>query len=196
MWAEGEGGRFMYKIKSEKGFTLIELVVAVALLSGVMACLYFFFAYSMKSYDFVQDHYQAEVSARKSVSRISKDIRRAKAVTIASTKHYAVEILDSGMTVNVYTDIDNDLVMELVKYKITGTTLKVGTAELGNTPTSYSVMAEKVNNLYEATAVPAFTVSGKQVMIDLRIKSSTGSLKEEPVSVTTSVAVRSKGAMN
>ena len=180
---------------NDHGMTLVELVIAVALLSGVMAAIYYFLSFSMKSYYFVQDHYQAELNARRAVTAMADDIRKAKPVNISGTGHLAAEVLDGGMTLNVYTDIDNDGIMELVKYKIEDNQLKMGSAELGSTPTGWTVLADKIYNESAAPAVAAFTISGKQIGIKLEIRDENSSLKEAPVSVSTSVSVRSKGAM-
>lgn len=184
----------MLVIKKEDGFTLVELVVSVALLSGVLACIYYFFFYSVRSHQFVQDHYQAELSARNVTRTMSKEIRSAKAVEISGTRFNAVVIKDSGMTMNVYTDIDNDSVMELVTYKVVGDTLKMGTAELGSTPTMKTIV-EKIGNSSLTPKVPAFSISGKRVLINLILKDNVSSLKEESVSINTSVTVRTKEAI-
>lgn len=180
---------------NDRGLTLVELIIAVALLSGVMATIYYFFGFSMKSHYFVQEHYQAELNARRTVMSMADDIRKAKSVMIGATRHLAVEVSNGGMTLNVYTDTDNDGTMELVSYKVEDKQLKMGTAELGNAPADWTVLADKIFNASATPVVPAFTISGKQVGIKLEIKDENSSLDEAPVSVVTSISVRSKGAM-
>ena len=185
------------KVKlNNQGFTLIELVIAAALLTMVMGSIYYFFHFSMKSHNFIQDHYQAELSARKVSVSMAKDIRNAKAVTISGTKHLALEIFNGGMTLNVYTDEDKDGTLELVQYKIENNQLKRGRAELGSLPNSWSVLSEHIYNASNLPAVKAFTINGKQLNIELEIKSDNGSLRNDQVSIVTSISVRNKGAMD
>lgn len=185
------------KIKmNDQGFTLVELVIAVALLTAVLGGIYYFFHFSMKSYNYIQDHYQAEFNARKAARGMAEDIRSANSVMINGTKHLALEILNSGMTLNVYTDDDDDGTLELVQYKIENRQLKIGKAELGSTPSSWSVLADNINNASASPAIQAFAIDGKQLNIKLEIMGDNSSLKEDPVSIVTSVSVRNKGAMN
>jgi len=182
--------------KNNNGFTLVELIIAVALLTGVLATIYYFFSVSMHSYNYVQVHYTAELEARKVVRSMAEDIRKANGASSAGIAHPAVEVIDGGMRLNIYTDIDGDGVMELVIYKIENNQLKYGNAELGSSPTSWKVLADNVINKTETPAVAAFIISGKQINIRLDIGNSNNSLKEGPVSIKTSISVRSKGAMN
>ncbi len=183
----------MHSRENDLGFTLIELVIAVAILSTVLGSIFLFFQYTMKSFHYVETHYQAEFNAKKVIWAMSDHIREANMVVIGGSSHYGVEILGGGLAMNVYSDIDEDGVAELIHYKIEDRQLFMGTAELGSNPSSYTVLADQVNN---TATEPAFTVSGKKISIRLMLQAEASSLREEPVSIATSIAVRNKGAMS
>ena len=185
----------MQKKEMDYGFTLVELVIAVVILSAILACIFSFFEFSMKSNSYVQDHYQAQVNARKAISSMNSEIRESNMAVISGVTHKAVEVFSGGMKMNVYTDIDDDNSLELVQYKIENKQLLMGTAELGYSPTSWTILSDHICNMSATIPVEAFVISGKEIKIKLLLQDENGSLKDEPISVVTSITVRNKGAM-
>ncbi len=179
-------------IKSNiRGFTLVEVVIAVALTSVVLSGVYYLLNFTMRSYHFTDAKFVAEQDARHAVTSMEEDIRQARGIA----EHNAVELSDSGMTATVYTDTTGDGTPEVVQYKLDKDQLKRGEAALGKTPTKWTVIATRVYNKLQSPKVEIFSISGKQVSINLVLADGADRLEEEPVLVSTSVAVRSKGAM-
>ncbi len=177
------------------GFTLVELLVAVSLLSVVLAATYYLLAFTYQSYGHTVAQYEAEQDARMAMLSMEDDIRKAKAVEISGIIYKAVEVKDLGMQLEVYTDIDKDDVMEFVQYKLDNNELKRGEAELGRTPTNWTTLAALI---YNSTMIPKeaiFAVEDERITINLIIGDENNRLQEEPVRLKTSITVRSKGAM-
>ncbi len=178
-----------------RGFTLVELMIAVALLGMALSGAYYLLSFSMKSYQFTEAKFVAEQDARMVIKSMDADIHKARSVIISGINHKAVELSDSGMKATIYTDADGDGAIDTVQYKLENNQLKRGEAILGSTPTKWTIVVDRVYNKIKTPAVSIFTISGKQVKINLMIADEADRLKEEPVSVSTSITVRSKGAM-
>lgn len=184
------------QVKSNiRGFTLVELLIAVSLLSVVLAATYYLLAFTYKSYRHTVSQYEAEQDARMAMISLEEDIRKAKEAEISGIIHNAVEVTSSGMQLDVYTDVDKDDVMEFVQYKLENNELKRGEAELNHTPTKWTTLACMIYNNTRTPKEAIFTVDDKRIDINLVIGDENNHLKEEPVSLKTSVTVRSKGAM-
>ncbi|MGB8453813.1 MAG: prepilin-type N-terminal cleavage/methylation domain-containing protein [Anaerocolumna sp.] len=180
---------------NSRGFTLVELVVAVSLLSVVLASAYFFLAFSQKVLVQTESQFDAIQDARMAGMKMEEDIRSAESVKIDVTRHKAVEVQDSGMWLTIYTDVDKDGIVQMVQYKLEDDELKRGVAALGNTPSAWNTVAGKVkNNMGSLT--PIFSIDDKTVNIELLVLDEKEHLSENPVSVKTSITVRSKGAMD
>lgn len=175
------------KIKSDsRGMTMIELVVAVALLTVVLFSAYFFLDFTLHSMKDTEAQFEAGTDARVAVLKMEKEIRSARDVTIRGAGHTGVEVLDSGMTMNIYTDIDDDDIQEMVQYKLVSNSLKRGDCELGSTPTLHTLV-KRVNN---DSAKPLFKKDGKQIIIELITVDQNNYLKDHPMTVSTSITMR------
>jgi type II secretory pathway component PulJ len=181
---------------NSRGTTLLELIIAISLLTVVLFSAYFFLTFSTRSMINTEAEFDAGQDARMSFISLEKDIRKAQAVKISGTRHKAVEVLDSGMTLNVYTDVGNDGTLQLVQYKLVNNQLKRGEAELGLSPSLWSTIADKVNNAITSPSTPIFTISSTKVNIELLVVDEKNQLSDNPASIKTSITVRTKGAMN
>jgi prepilin-type N-terminal cleavage/methylation domain-containing protein len=177
------------------GFTLVELLIAVSLSSIVLAALYYLLSFTYQSYRHTVAQYEAEQDARMAMISFEDDIRKAKEVEISGIIHNAVEVKSWGMQLDVYTDIDKDDVMEFVQYKLENNELKRGEAELGHTPTKWTTLADMIYNNTMTPKEAIFAVDEERIDINLIIGDDNNHLEEEPVSLNTSITVRSKGAM-
>ena len=82
------------KLKSVKGFTLVELITAMALLSILIAG-YFTVFTGGQTYDVVYDGYKVQNEARIAMSYITVKIRQNDRVITTPTEHNAVSIEDT-----------------------------------------------------------------------------------------------------
>jgi len=184
------------QLKSDsRGITLIELIIAISLLTVVLFSAYFFLAFSTRTMKDIEAQFDAGQVARMAFINMEEDIRKAKAVIIDSTKHKAVEVMDYGMLINVYTDVDNDGIIQLVQYKLEGNQLKRGEASLGDTPSTCTIIADSIKNDVTSPPTPIFTIDKKVVIINLLVLDKEGFLDDSPISIKTSITVRSKEAM-
>jgi prepilin-type N-terminal cleavage/methylation domain-containing protein len=123
----------MNKINTKKGMSLVELLIAMFILSVVMFGMSAFFAYvwEAKSEDIARG--QSSIVASSSVNKMVKNIRKS------AQAESGAYMLDSGddFEFTFYSDIDNDDYLERIHYYLDGNVLKMGTAEpiLGTNPT-------------------------------------------------------------
>lgn len=146
------------RYKNKKGMTLVELMVSISILGIVTTGMSTFFIYIWESrYDEINIG-QSSLAASQSISKMSRDIRRAAQ---ADSGAY---LIDSGDDFDFifYSDIDADEHMERVHYYVDGTSIMMGTAEpiLGTSPT-YPVGDENVttlaNNVTNEVSEPIFS---------------------------------------
>lgn len=83
------------KLKSVKGFTLVELITAMALLSILIAGYFSLFFTGGQTYDVVYDGYKVQNEARIAMSYITVKIRQNDRVITTPTEHNAVSIEDT-----------------------------------------------------------------------------------------------------
>ncbi len=181
---------------NSRGITLVELIIAVSLLSVVLAGAYFFLAFSQRVLVQTEAQFEAIQDARMAEMKMEEDIRGAEAVKIDVTRHKAVEVQDGGMGLTVYTDVDKDGTLQIVQYKLEDDELKRGVSAVDTTPSEWYTVAGKVKNDMAGSSTPIFEIDDKTVNIELLVLDEKDRLSENPVSVKTSITVRSKGAMD
>lgn len=186
----------MHYKSDSRGITIIELVMAISLLSILLLSAYFFLFFTTKTLNNVEAEFVAGQEARMAVMKMEEEIRKAQAVKIDGVDYKAVSIQDSGMTLSIYTDIDNTGTIKLIQYKLDDEQLKRGVADLGSSPSSWTIVANTVKNKKLSPAKPIFSINIKTVLINLIIYDENSNLTNETTSVRTSITVRSKGAMD
>lgn len=82
-------------IKSEKGFTLVELILALAIMSILLTMYYTLFFAGGRHYEFVHDSYKMQNEARIAMSYITTKIRQND-VLLDGPERHAVSIATSG----------------------------------------------------------------------------------------------------
>lgn len=179
-----------------RGITLIELILAISLFAILLSGAYFFLSSSTNSFRDVEAQYIAKEQARRADISMEDDIRKAQAVNYGGSNHKAVEVLASGMQLNVYSDVDNDGNPEIVQYVLDSNKLKRGTAELGAAVTQWITIVGRVRNNLLSPVVPIFSIDDEVVNINLIVTDDKERIKDHPVSMYTSITVRSKGAMD
>lgn len=190
MSKENNYNKTMFK-DDNRGVTYVEMLVALALLSGVLLVAYTFISYSYKSMIFTQSKYNITQEARNAMIGIGDNIRKSKGITNPSL-HNPVEIKDSGYQINVYVDDDNDGDIEVVTYKLLDQKLLKGKAEVGSTPTSWHTLINNVHNRESGINEPIFKLDGSTVSIKLHVKDPS-SRNSTPVVISGSYTIRSKG---
>lgn len=186
----------MHLKSDSRGVTLLELVIAISLLSIVLSAAFLLLASSSASLRDTEAMFIVQEDARNAVISLEDDIRKAQAVNYGGAGYKAAEVKASGMQLDVYTDADNDGTIEIVQYKLSGSALKRGVAELGSVPTQWSTVVGKLKNNLLSPAVAIFSVSNEVVNINLIITDDKNRLTDNPLKVDTSITVRSKGAMD
>ncbi|KKU55484.1 MAG: hypothetical protein UY41_C0004G0011 [Candidatus Moranbacteria bacterium GW2011_GWE1_49_15] len=154
--------------------SLIELLVAIAILGIVMAGLNMFFAYMWKTRLDEVNRGQSSIIASNSVSKMAENIRRASQ---ADSGSYAIALADDFELI-FYTDIDSDQYRERVHYYLDGTSLMMGTAEpiLGDSPTypaDDEVISAVATSVTNTETEPIFTYYN-----------AAGSLSDTPATVS------------
>lgn len=178
--------------EDNRGITYVELIVGVALLTGVLMIGYAFLSFSYKSLIFNQAKYDATQEARNAMMVMGSNIRKSHSVTVSGIRYNAVEVSDNGFQIDIHVDVDEDGAEELVRYKLQGNELLMGQAELGHNPGTWYTVLSSVSN--DRTSQPIFKVDDSTINIDLYIKDNHENMSS-PINVNVSYTVRSKGGM-
>lgn len=183
---------------NSKGFTLLEVIVSTAILVIVVSSAYSFLNFSYRRFNDTQAEYTIGQEARLSLIKMENYIHGANKAVIGAITHNGVEIptTSGGMQLDIYFDINDDGVMDLVQYKLMGDSLVMGTAALGSDPTIWTTVVERVKNNILSTPVELFTIDGYQVNVSLLVYDKMKRFYEDPAKVEVSYTVRSKGVMN
>ncbi|MFC1644924.1 type II secretion system protein J [Patescibacteria group bacterium] len=162
------------KIKNKKGMTLIELIVAISIMTIVMTGSSMMLVRLWDGRVNEVKMGQSSLLASQSVTEMIKNIRKS------SQADSGAYFLDSGDDFEIifYSDIDNDDHMERVHYYVEGSELKVGTAEpiLGINPTypeDDEVVSVLSDYLVNEEAEPLFTYyDSNGAIVDTPVQSS------------------------
>jgi prepilin-type N-terminal cleavage/methylation domain-containing protein len=136
---------------SEEGFTMIELLMAVSIVSILSAMGYSFIMSGLKSTTFENEQSIAITTARRALDTMSVEIRGAND---SDKGDYVISSIDKDSFV-FYSDIDKDSSYEKVKYFKDNTSLKkvvyeAGLDDLYATSSATTTIAEYLNNGTEA----------------------------------------------
>jgi prepilin-type N-terminal cleavage/methylation domain-containing protein len=143
--------------KQKKGFTLIEILVAMAILTALSMLLFTFQRDIFVQNSFIQSSLVAESEARGSLKRAIAEIRAAAP---SSTGQYPISTA-SGSSLTFYSDIDNDGLRERLRYFVATSTLFRGMTEPTGAPSVYSdsneFLSAVVHNVINPTSTPVFS---------------------------------------
>jgi prepilin-type N-terminal cleavage/methylation domain-containing protein len=127
----------------KKGFTLIEILIAMAILTAIsLAVMYFALDVSEFSVYFSSNIILAQ-ELQQSLRGMLPDIR---SMGVSDLGAYPI-VSATAQQLIVYTDIDQDGSFEQVRYFIEGGTFKKGTIEVSGNPPTYNSSAEITREL-------------------------------------------------
>lgn len=181
-------------IQDCQGITYVELLVALALLTSILVIAFSFLSFSRNSLSYNQSKYIATQEARNTLLVVENHIRKAKMTTVGGVTYKGVIITDSGMSITIYMDEDNDGVSELIQYKLDGNNLVMGIADLGNTPTTWSTLINNIKNKTLTPSVPLFQIDGKKVNVEF-VVSDDYINDPKNIRIKSTYTPRSKGAI-
>jgi prepilin-type N-terminal cleavage/methylation domain-containing protein len=135
----------IFKIKNQKGFSLIEMMVVVVILGLIVLGLVTFFTGGAKSWVAGQSQLTAQRNARQAIDRMVREIREGKNITSGSEISITVSVPHFDVNGNI--DDYND-----VKYEFDGgTTIRRGTITLIDNV--FKVTEEDIFEYYDSSGI-------------------------------------------
>lgn len=126
-------------IDNLKGFTLIEVMVTVAVFTVTMGILVGFIIYSYRGQSYVFQQAQAIGEAQRGIGTMVREIREARPGEDGS---YLIEEAENFEFI-FYSDIDKDLETELVRYYVEGEDLIKEVIDPEGKPAQYSSLPKR-----------------------------------------------------
>lgn len=128
---------------SKKGFTIIEILVALSIFSIVSLAITWVLIYSFRSNTRLTDHLEIQASGRRSIQHMVDDIRRAEESSVGS---FPI-VTATTNTFTFYANIDSDTPRERIRFFLEGNMLKKGVIEPTGNPFTYDANAEVIISL-------------------------------------------------
>jgi len=128
---------------SQKGFTLLELIVAIGIF--ILLCLGFIsiLIISLRTNDIVWSQLETQNDARQVLQEVVDHIRRAEDSSIGS---YTI-VTSTAYEFTFYANVDGDSLRERVHFWLDGTTIKEGITKPTGNPLSYDNGDEQIKEL-------------------------------------------------
>ena len=149
----------MIKIIQQKGFTLVETIIAIGLFTGLMVILTTFQKDIFINNAFVQNSLMIESEARGALKRAIAELRAA---TQSNDGQFPIVIADENK-VTFFSDIDNDGLREKIRYFVatsSSSSLMRGVIKPTGIPTTYvgseEILSTVVHNIVNPTTTPVF----------------------------------------
>ena len=120
---------FSRLLREEKGFTLTEYVIGLALLGMVLQGGYMFSLYGERSYDQTAEAVADRAESAAALKHITKDLREATTISEVDPR---LAVADKN-ELTLYADIDNDLEPERIHYDMSNQSLTKEITEPDNT---------------------------------------------------------------
>lgn len=131
------------KIKKQKGFTLLEIIIAMFLFSVIVALVAGFSVYFFRNYSFSFEEQQVVGQAQGALTQMVREIRR-----IRNGDNGSWPLITTDDTNFVfYADVTGDGRTDRVRYFLQGTDLKRGVIEPSAVPVTYPAGSETIVTL-------------------------------------------------
>jgi len=132
--------------KPNKGFTLVEMLVVIGLISLFISAGFGFFLSTSKAYKSRISTSLSENAGSLTIYQISKDLREAR--TPEGTSLPAIQAADEN-SITFYADIEteNPAMEERIRYFLEGETLKRGVSSWSSAQGRYLTENEKIKNI-------------------------------------------------
>ncbi|MGB0757123.1 MAG: hypothetical protein ACPGO5_01580 [Patescibacteria group bacterium] len=155
----------MNNLHNNKGISLFEVLITVGIFVVVVVVWNQMIIQSYRSAAFGQEQQEAIRQAERGIEQMTKEIRE---MSTAEDGSYALELAGDNEII-FYSDIDQDVLTERVRYYLSGTTLYRGTVEPSGDPLSYDTGSEVVAQLatyVNNTSTSMFTYYNDQYPFD------------------------------
>ncbi len=130
-------------MKLATGFTLVEIIIVVAITSTIFVIAADFLLLGLRTEDYVNEQNQAVVESRKAIGSIVGELREASP---ADTGAYPIESA-SEQEIIFFSDVDKDNTTERIRYFLDGANLKRGVIEPAGDPLTYDGANEVISTL-------------------------------------------------
>lgn len=137
------------------GFTLLEVIIAVFLFSGIVALVAGFAVFYFRNYSFTYEEQQVVGESQAALTQIIRDIRR---IRVGEDGAWPIVAADDNSFI-FYSDINGDSKTDRIRYFRDGTNLQRGIIIPTSFPPSYPIAQETITTLIsslEATSTPLF----------------------------------------
>ncbi len=144
-----------------RGFTLLELIVAISLFAVITLGIGTVLITSIRSNTAIWDHLEAGRDGRRAIQQVTNDIRRAEESSVGS---YSIASA-SAYELIIYSNIDRVGYRERVRYFLDGTTFKKGIIVPTGNPLTYATSTESIIELAHdvtnsSSGTPVFSYYG------------------------------------
>lgn len=133
----------MIKNFNKKGFSLAEIVVAVAIAAAIFMAVFNFGTNIFSFNSNAQKNLSAQSDGRRVLKNMVKELRSASPSSLGS---YPIA-LASTTAMTFFVNLDGDIYKEQVRYFLQGTELKRGTIKPSGSPLTYNPANEQVITL-------------------------------------------------
>ena len=129
--------------KRSAGITILEMIIVLGIFGVVLTITTTYFWMSLRAQNRSVKHIVAQSNARRALTNMAGEIRSNMYSDAGS---YPIEVAE-GQSLTLYTNVDDDVNAEKVRYFIDGTDLRRGVIEPTGQPPSYPTGNEEVNTL-------------------------------------------------
>lgn len=133
-----------------KGFTLIEVLIAMSILSGIVFIVSMFGLDIFNFQIFLGDVFTMQQEINLTLTAMGLEIR---AMGPSGNGSYPIESASSE-SLTFYSDVDGDNVFERVRYFVSGSTLKRGIIEPTGNPAVYNLASEVSTDVVKNIILP------------------------------------------
>lgn len=146
----------MIKNKFKKGFTLVELIIGIAIISLVVVVASTFQKDIFSLNTNLQSSLSAQLDARRIVKIMVTELRKGTSSAIGS---YPIESA-SSTAITFFSDVNSDGLVDKVRYYLNGSIIKKGVTAPTGSPLSYNpsneVVSNLINSVISSSTLPIF----------------------------------------